>query len=202
MNGECNRGRILLVVPQCQCYGGYNHAIRNTTPGQLRDERSVLGLDLLSQKCVSSSDQFLLSRVVDPCTKCCRFFSPCVGQAIGELRKTAIQQLSLKKKPGKFLIPSGQIPDTKRANSWYQLLIGHRERSNVEKQRQNCYLKSQAGMYLNFRAIAGGALIGQNHRNRHVTCGKCLYFAIRSAPFPTGSASATAQRGPTAERPC
>ena len=28
----------------------------------------------------------------------------------------------------------------------------------------------------------------------------CLYFAIRSAPFPTGSA--TAQRGPTAERPC
>ena len=114
---------------------------------------------------------FLLSRVVDPSTKCCRFFSPCVGQAIGELRKTAIQQLSLKKKPGKFLIPSGQIPDTKRANSWYQLLIGHRERSNVEKQRQNCYLKSQAGMYLNFRAIAGGALIGQNHRNRHVTCG-------------------------------
>ena len=109
--------------------------------------------------------------MVDPCTRCCRFFSPCVGQAIGELRKTAIQQLSLKKKPGKFLIPSGQIPDTKRANSWYQLLIGHRERSNVEKQGQNCYLKSQAGMYLNFRAIAGGALIGQNHRNRHVTCG-------------------------------
>ena len=177
MNGECNRGRILLVVPQCQCYGGYNHAIRNTTPGQLRDERSALGLDLLSQKCVSSSDP--------PCScwvewltrapSAVAFFSPCVGQAIGELRKTAIQQLSLKKKPGKFLIPSGQIPDTKRANSWYQLLIGHRERSNVEKQRQNCYLKSQAGMYLNFRAIAGGALIGQNHRNRHVTCGKAGY---------------------------
>ena len=27
MNGDCNRGRFLLVVPQC--YGGDNHAIRN-----------------------------------------------------------------------------------------------------------------------------------------------------------------------------
>ena len=33
----------------------------------------------------------------------------------------------------------------------------------------------------------------------HCAC-TCLYFAIRSAPFPTGSA--TAQRGPAAERPC
>ena len=35
-------------------------------------------------------------------------------------------------------------------DTWYQLLIGHRERSNFEKQRA---FEVQAGMYLNFRAI-------------------------------------------------
>ena len=31
-------------------------------------------------------------------------------------------------------------------------------------------------MYLNFYAMAGCALIGQNHRNHHVTCGESVSF--------------------------
>ena len=183
MNGDCNRGRILLVVP----HANVTVAII-TLPETPPLVSSVLQEAHLAEICfLGNAFHHQTHRVLAEWLTRAPSAAAFVHLALGKPSVNCERQLSLKKKQanswyqaGKFLIPIF----CKRANSWYQLLIGHWERSNCRKATAKLRFEEQAGMHLNFRAMAGGALIGQNHRNRHMTCGKCGYSAGGAGTTP------------------
>ena len=162
MNGDCNRGRFLLVVPQC--YSGDNHAIRNTTLGQIRDEtekRTWLSSAFSEMRSIIRPTVFLSS-----------------GWLVHQVLSLLFTLLLANHRwTAKESYPAA-VPKKNRLNSWYQagkFLVSapHWTPRAVKCRKATAKLRFevQAGMCSNFRAMAGGALIGQNHRNRHMACG-------------------------------